>query len=324
MGLKTLKMVILLTKYHNIYISAKKPENMLEKIKHIYETKYKLLLLIPILLVVFALVQIAVQYSITGDFVHRGVSLKGGSTITITKVEGLDVPGLESELKNKFPAADVSVRTISSAGTLIAVSVDSDLQGSDVTSLANIIQQKTGVSSHDYSVEIIGSSLGDAFFTQTIHALLVAFLLMGIVVFIYFRVLIPSLAVIAAAFSDIVVTLAIFNLTGIRLSTAGVAAFLMLIGYSVDTDMVLTTRVLKRTEGTLMDRIYSAIKTGSVMISATLAAVVITLIFVQSDVIKQIMIILLIGLMVDYIMTWIQNVALLRLYMERKGRKNKA
>jgi len=298
---------------------------MLEKIKHIYETKYKLLLLIPILLVVFALVQIAVQYSLTGDFVHRGVSLKGGSTITITKVEGLDVPGLESELKNKFHAADVSVRTISSAGTLIAVSVDSDLQGSEeIAQLVSFIQQKTKISSHDYSVEIIGSSLGDAFFTQTIHALLVAFLLMGIVVFIYFRLLIPSLAVIAAAFSDIVVTLAIFNLTGIKLSTAGVAAFLMLIGYSVDTDMVLTTRVLKRTEGTLMERIYSAIKTGSVMISSTLAAVFITLVFVQSDVIKQIMIILLIGLMVDYIMTWIQNVALLRLYMERKGREKKA
>jgi len=274
---------------------------MLEKIKHIYETKYKLLLLIPILLVVFALVQIAVQYSLTGDFVHRGVSLKGGSTITITKVEGLDVPGLESELKNKFHAADVSVRTISSAGTLIAVSVDSDLQGSEeIAQLVSFIQQKTKISSHDYSVEIIGSSLGDAFFTQTIHALLVAFLLMGIVVFIYFRLLIPSLAVIAAAFSDIVVTLAIFNLTGIKLSTAGVAAFLMLIGYSV------------------------AIKTGSVMISSTLAAVFITLVFVQSDVIKQIMIILLIGLMVDYIMTWIQNVALLRLYMERKGREKKA
>ena len=141
---------------------------------------------------------------------------------------------------------------------------------------------------------------------------------MGVVVFIYFRVLIPSLAVIAAAFSDIVVTLAVFNLTGIKLSTAGVAAFLMLIGYSVDTDMVLTTRVLKRTEGTVMERVYGAIKTGSVMITSTLAAVFITLVFVQSEVIKQIMIILLIGLLVDFIMTWIQNVALLRLYLERK------
>ncbi len=297
---------------------------MLQKLKHIYETKYKLLLFIPIMMVLLALVQIGVQYSITGDFVHRGVSLKGGSTITITEVKGMDIQDLENRLKTEFPSADVTLRTITSAGKLTAVAIDSGLQESnEIAPLINFIRQTTGIGSRDYSVEIIGSSLGDAFFTQTIHALLVAFLLMGIVVFIYFRLLIPSLAVIAAAFSDIIVTLAIFNLTGIKLSTAGVAAFLMLIGYSVDTDMVLTTRVLRRTEGTVMDRVYSAIKTGSVMISSTLAAVFITLIFVQSDVIKQIMIILLIGLMVDYIMTWIQNVALLRLYLEWKNKRKK-
>lgn len=298
---------------------------MLQKLKHIYETKYKLLLFIPIMMVVLALVQIGVQYSTTGDFVHKGITLKGGSTITLTSIGGFDYKNLETTLKTKFPAADISIRTISSAGKVTAVAIESSVQeNTEINALTNSIQSITSISSKEYSVEIIGSSLGDAFFSQTIHALLVAFLLMGIVVFIYFRLLIPSLAVIAAAFSDIVVTLAIFNLTGIKLSTAGVAAFLMLIGYSVDTDMVLTTRVLKRTEGTVMERIYSAIKTGSVMISSTLAAVFITLIFVQSDVIKQIMIILLIGLMVDYIMTWIQNVALLRLYLERKNKVNKA
>ena len=151
-----------------------------------------------------------------------------------------------------------------------------------------------------------------------IRALLVAFLLMSIVVFIYFRTFIPSVAVIAAAFSDIVVTLAIFNLTGLKLSTAGVAAFLMLIGFSVDTDMVLSTRLLKRTEGTVMERIYGATKTGLTMIFTTLAAIITTLFFVQSEVIKQIMIVLLIGLLVDFIMTWIQNVGILRLYLEKR------
>jgi preprotein translocase subunit SecF len=77
---------------------------------------------------------------------------------------------------------------------------------------------------------------------------------MGLVVFFYFRSIAPSLAVILEAFSDIIVTLAIFNLTGIKLSTAGIAAFLMLIGYSVDTDILLSTRVLKRKDGTVMER----------------------------------------------------------------------
>jgi len=38
--------------------------------------------------------------------------------------------------------------------------------------------------------------------------------------------------------------------------------------------------------------------------------------------VKQIMIILLIGLLVDLLMTWIQNVGILRLYLARKHGKN--
>lgn len=293
---------------------------MLQKLKQIYEKKYKILSFIPIIMVVFALIQIGVQYSLTGDFVNKGITLKGGSTITIAKVEGLDEKELGFQLSEAFPGADITVRTITSAGKIAAIAVDSDVQEKEeITALLKFLEEKANLKAGDYSVEVVGSSLGNAFFVQTLRALLVAFLLMGLVVFLYFRTIIPSLAVIMAAFSDITITLAIFNLTGIKLSTAGVAAFLMLIGYSVDTDMLLTTRVLKRTEGSVMERIYGAIKTGSTMLITTLVAITITLLFVQSEVIKQIMIILFIGLLVDFITTWIQNVGILRLYLEKKG-----
>ncbi len=291
---------------------------MLQKLKEIYETKYKLLLVIPILMVVLALLQISVQYYQTGDFVNKGISLKGGSTITINSVQDLDYVSLEIQLQEQFPKGDITVRTITSAGKLVALAIDSSFQeAEDIDIFLAATKEQVGLEG-SYSVEIIGSSLGEAFFSQIIRALLVAFLLMSIVVFIYFRTFIPSVAVIAAAFSDIVVTLAIFNLTGLKLSTAGVAAFLMLIGFSVDTDMVLSTRLLKRTEGTVMERIYGATKTGLTMIFTTLAAIITTLFFVQSEVIKQIMIVLLIGLLVDFIMTWIQNVGILRLYLEKR------
>jgi preprotein translocase subunit SecF len=297
-------------------------EKFKQKFKHIYETKYKLLLLIPILMVVFAALQIGVQYAQTGEFVHKGISLKGGSTITITNIEGVDYNNLEQQLTEEFPQNEITLRTLTSAGKVTAVALDSSLQNKEeIDALVQSLETKTGLTAQDYSVEIIGSSLGNAFFSQMVKALLVAFLLMSIVVLIYFRNFIPSVAVIAAAFSDILVTLAIFNLTGLKLNTAGVAAFLMLIGFSVDTDMVLSTRVLKRTEGTIMERVYSATNTGMTMIFTMLVAILTTLIFVQSDVIKQIMIILLIGTLVDFIMTWIQNVGILRLYLERKSHK---
>ena len=144
---------------------------------------------------------------------------------------------------------------------------------------------------------------------------------MGLVVLIYFRTFIPSIAIILAAFSDMVVALAVINLMDVRIGTAGIAAFLMLIGYSVDTDILLTVRVLKRKEGTVMDRIVSSIKTGMTMTITAIISAIVALAVTQSEVIRQIMLILLIGLIADIFMTWIQNVGLLRIYVERKAKK---
>jgi len=54
------------------------------------------------------------------------------------------------------------------------------------------------------------------------------------------------------------------------------------------------------------------------MSATTISVVILALIFSQSDTIRQIMIILLIGLVVDLIATWIQNVGILRIYLDRK------
>jgi preprotein translocase subunit SecF len=294
----------------------------MSKIRQIYEKDYKKLLFIPFVLLLLAFVQIGVQYSTTGDFVNKGISLKGGSTITFDKIEGIDPGVLENSIQSKFTKAEVSVRTLNSAGRVVAISVDSDAQDTaEIDVLINLVASETGLLKNDLSVEIIGSSLGESFFRQTAIALLFAFLLMGIVVFFYFKSLAPSMAVILAAFSDIVVSLAIFNLTGIKLSTAGIAAFLMLIGYSVDTDILLSTRMLRRKEMSVMRRVYSAMKTGLTMTGTTIGVVSVAFIFVQSDVVSQIMVILLIGLGVDLVMTWIQNVGLLRWYLEKNSGK---
>ncbi len=296
---------------------------MKNRIKQFYESKYKMLLIIPFAILLLALVQIGVQYQQTGDFVNKGVTLKGGSTFTLTDGSVISVAELSGFLATAFPDEEMSVRTLGSAGSSISLAIDSSFsEKADITKLELLLVKKLDLQKNDYTIEVMGSSLGERFFTQTLTALLIAFVLMGIVVFFYFKSPAPSFAVILAAFSDIVVTVSIFNLTGIPLSTAGIAAFLMLIGYSVDTDILLSSRVLKRKEGSVMSRVYGAMKTGLTMSATTLTAVIVALIFVKSDVVKQIMIILLIGLLVDLLMTWIQNVGILRLYLEKKHGKN--
>ncbi|NQV91994.1 protein translocase subunit SecF [Candidatus Woesearchaeota archaeon] len=298
---------------------------MLNKIKSYYEREYKKLLIIPFLLLILAIGQIGWQASQPGqDFVNKGISLKGGSTVSFDYNPSINLEVLEQTLRQKFSKNEITFRTLGIAGSIQTIAIDSDIQEKlQIDLFKKTIAEELKVPENTLSVETMGSSLGDSFFKQTLTALLIAFLLMGIVVFFYFKSIAPSLGVILAAASDIVVTLAIFNLTGMKLSTAGIAAFLMLIGYSVDTDILLSTRVLKRVgDGSVMDRIYGAMKTGLTMSATTLAAISVAMIFAESEVIKQIMIILFIGLLVDLVMTWIQNTGILRLYLEKKGKKS--
>ena len=149
---------------------------------------------------------------------------------------------------------------------------------------------------------------------------------MAIVVFILFRTFIPSSAVIISAFADILMTLVSVNLLGIRVSNAGIVAFLMLIGYSVDTDILLTNRVLKRSgEDSLNKRIFGAFKTGMTMTVAALVAVVSALIVVKSfsAVLSQIFTIISIGLVFDIFNTWVTNVSILKWYLERKQKEKR-
>ena len=301
-----------------------------KSIKHvlfeIYDKKYKLLLIIPFVMLFLALIQIGYQLYSTGDFMQKDVSLKGGVTITIPYDKNIDASQIEKQISSQFPRNDISARTLRSAGIVVGIIVEADIDGNDKTQTDKLLDSignelKIDLTKVDYGIEIIGSSLGASFFRESLIALAVAFLFMGLVVFIYFRTFIPSIAVILAAFSDMAVALAVINLLDIKIGTAGVAAFLMLIGYSVDTDILLTVRVLKRKEGTVMDRIISSIKTGMTMTITAIISIIVALAVTQSEVIRQIMLILLIGLIADIFNTWIQNVGLLRIYVEKKAKK---
>ncbi|MBI2140148.1 hypothetical protein HYU14_04435 [Candidatus Woesearchaeota archaeon] len=291
-----------------------------------YDKQYKKLLAIPIIITLIALGLIGYQYAATGEFLYKDVSLKGGVTLTLFPKQPIDLRALETALRQAFPQNDAGANTLRSGDMRSAVVIVADIDGTNkeiMDSFLSALEKFLGypLAGEDYSVEIVGSALGTAFFRQLIVSLGIAFLLMSLVVFAYFRAFIPGITVILAAFSDIIVTLAIVNLMGMKLTTAGIAAFLMLTGYSVDTDMLLNTRVLKMKGGTIFDRTWGAVKTGMMMTLTTMTAVFVGLIFAESVAMKQIFMIIFIGMIVDSVFTWIQNVGIIRSYAEGKERK---
>lgn len=292
-------------------------------IKKIYFKHYKKLMVIPIVLLLISIIIVITAIITRGEFIPMGVSLKGGLTLTIDTENSSILPDeIENFLKTKM-SNDISIREITEFGVQKAVVIDVEILQKQTpeeleSTLIDVLKEKYELKS--YSVETIGPSLGASFFRQAISALIIAFFIISIVVFFFFKIFIPSIAIVLAAFSTIIGTIATVDVLGMKIGTAGIAAFLMLIGYSIDTDILLTTRVLKRTEGTVFDRVISAYKTGITMTLTTLVAVLIAFIFSQSEVMKEIMSVVLIGLCWDILNTWIQNTGIIRLYLEKRGR----
>jgi preprotein translocase subunit SecF len=303
------------------------PKGILGNVQHFYEKYYKQLFIIPLLLLVCSIGIIGFQIATTGDFIQKGISLSGGVTFEFYSSEQISADVLQDRLDTKLAGIDTQVRTMTRTGKGFGTVVDANIDVGDNETYSRVRDtvstevESLSTDANLENTEVIGAVLGQSFFRTAIRSVLVAFLFMGVVVFLYFRNFAPSIAVIGSAVSDIVITVAVVNLLGIRVTTAGIAAFLMLIGYSVDTDILLTSRVLKRKAGTIMERIYGSFKTGIVMTLTTLLALIAGLFVAKSEVLVQILLIVTIGLSVDIINTWIQTVGILRLYFERKGIK---
>lgn len=298
-------------------IEEEKPseEKRRNPVAEFYDTRYKTLLIIPFAILFLSLAFLGYQFATTGSFIGVGVSISGGLSVTATGDISYELADIDAFLQSNYPNSDISTRWLSSSGERQGLIIE--ISGTTAEEFLPEIRSYLG-EELDYSVEETGSTLGSTFFRQMMIALALAFVLMGIVVFFSFRNLIPSLAVILSAASDMIITLAVISMLNVKLSLAGIAAFLMLIGYSVDANILLTTRVLKRKQGTVFEKIVSALETGITMNITTLVAISIALIFSQSPVLQQIMLILFVGLLVDMLNTWVQNVGILRLYLDRK------
>ena len=166
----------------------------------------------------------------------------------------------------------------------------------------------------------LGFFMGNFFLkTNPVISAIIFIAFAAVLIRIYIKNSVPAFAVMLSAFADIIMTLALVNFLGIKLSTAGIVAFLMLIGYSVDTDILLTTRLLKKHEST-NTALFGAFKTGTTMTITSIIAITTALIvvFPFASVLNQIFTILLIGLGFDLFNTWITNASIIKWYVQKK------
>ena len=264
------------------------------------------LVAVPLVVLAVALGMLAVTFAMTGSPVALGNDFTGGSELTVQSSE----PISEQQATDVFGDSVVSVQQVSGQDQYI-ITFDDSAEISELTTRAEqadgITVLQSGTTSPVFGAEnqrlaVIGVG--------------VAFLGMSLLAFALFRSFVPSIAIVVSAFSDIVVPVAIMNLVGIELSLGTVAALLMLIGYSVDSDILLNNHVLRRSGG-FYESTYRAMRTGVTMTLTSIAAMTVmataaTLFGIE--LMASIGIVLVLGLAADLMNTYMLNVTLLRWY----------
>ncbi|MEM1577632.1 MAG: MMPL family transporter [Candidatus Pacearchaeota archaeon] len=284
-------------------------ENLEEK-KIIYEKYYKIFTFLSISLFILSLIYLAIYYSINGEFFKKDITLTGGTVITLYgNYEENEIKQTIKKYTNDFL---IKYTQDLYTNKIIATIIETKLNEDDAKKIIEELKIE------NYNIETTTASLGKNFFNQLMIALFIAIIFMIICVFLIFRTFVPSIAVILAALTDICASLAIINIMNISIGTAGIVALLMLIGYSVDSDILLTTRVLKRKDTPLKGRLISSLKTGLTTTLTSLIVVFIGFIFSTSNILKQIFLVLSIGLTIDLFSTWIGNISILTWYIKKK------
>ena len=272
---------------------------------------HKILIAIPIILALLSLVLIGF------NGLEQGVDLKGGSQAELQLLGSVTPSELEDTLDAKLNTNNIKVTN--NGNNKVTVELENNINSSTFTSAINGKAKVIGYNE-------IGPVLSEEAMGQIYVAMIFAFLFMAITVFVVFREPVPSVAIILAALCDILIALGGMSIFKIPLSIASVGALLMLIGYSVDTDILLTTRLLKRREGTVEERAKNAMYTGLTMSFAAIAAmgilfVVTKILMPEATTLSNISAVLVIGLIGDILSTWLMNLGILKTYIDWRQSK---
>ena len=275
-----------------------------------FHRHWKPLMFITLAMLLVSVVVVINNTLVHGSFLERDIELTGGKLITINLAQIPDLKPLQSALP------DVNFRLVTGLQNTLLVEADVNADENKIISDLKAL----GVSG-DYSIQTFGPTISKVFWQQAQIAIIAAFILMAVVVFILFRTPVPCTAVLLAAITDIVVTIAVLGYLEVRLSLAVLAALLMLIGYSVDTDIVLTTELTKTKEKDIPHRIHAAMKTGLTMTFAALGALLAMYFVSGSHILQQMSTVLIIGLLIDFPATWLTNSGILRWWVEKREKK---
>ncbi len=319
----------------------------------IYRKHYKKLMLIPILILPLFLLGLS--------HLKLGIDFSGGFSVSVSSSTPINTKTLEETLKRELNVVDITIIPLidgyiiefsypphieriyrlfkqyksgdgQAKAKLIEILDTNDIEVgvsrllSSFTAKVESIIKRVDPNVKDITIREVSPIVGPDFWNAMMWIAFWAIVLTLLVVIIYFRHPIPIAIIIASTIFDGLAILSLMGITNIPLTLATLSIVLMMVAYSIDTDMVASTYVFKRR---LEEGIYRgaerAFKTGITMSITTLASMIIVYIvglLTANITVLRIANVMIYGLVADIIITWTFNTPLLIWVGERYAKKH--
>ena len=270
------------------------------------------LIAIPLAIIAALMISLVVfSVPLSTDFRESGL-------IRVRELENIpDADAVEIATENLLGYnADVDI-----VGNGLDIGTNNVLGENETLLVKSMFSSQFGIPEDSVTVEPRGATITSIYTEQARNAMIGAFVAMGIIIFIAFRRRITVGAILLAVGLDLLGVFGCMALFRVELSLASVAGLLMLIGYAVDTNILLTTHVLKRVGGEPREQVVDAMHTGLMMSGSTLTPLFALNLLTTAPQLYELTAVLIFGIIIDIFNTWFLNAAIIIRHAERQRRK---
>lgn len=176
---------------------------------------------------------------------NPGIDFKGGSEVTIT---GLASPS-ESPANDVLKDEGIDGASVTTMGSSAVRIQTTTLEKKDLDTLTAALTKAYKVDSSDVSATTIGPTWSSDVTSKAIRGLVIFFLLVGALIWAYFRTWKMAVAALLALVHDIVITVGVYAASGFEVTPATIIGVLTILGYSLYDTVVVFDKIRENTDG---------------------------------------------------------------------------